>query len=510
MKDICDYLNDIAGLGLIASDATEAESLEKTRKILNDADNVFHEAIDDKDSRLHGKIVNGKIKPETICTSKITEYFQDTHYVRPVVDLVQQGGGMYGIALLGYTYILEKVGIRFYSHGGTSAGAINASFLAAIPPDIYEQESIFSHAGESGRQATKSELLTHIISNTSFSSFMERDRFVGWLQQKLFKNHKGLAVKLTVFSMIAIFLVFIYGAFGWVFNFENGLKSYEVRTVDFVIGILTLVSLFIMLYIAFTKILKDKFGVNKGNIFYEWVDGLLSQLGVNTTEDLHQRMRDVKLDDETGTSTPRLVLIASNLTHNRMAKFPEDADDYWSNPAAVKPAAYLRATMSLPFIFETFIPGKEHYYEQATSNYIKLQARFVDGGMLSNFPIREFHKPSGVPPRFPTFGVLLSDLGLNDSKAEKRKKSKGLPKLQLFDYIGTYISTFRNFYDFDFIFGNKEIAKRVETVNTNGFNWLDFWMNDETKKALFIMGVHAAIRQLEKFDWEEYKTMRMR
>src|ERR1035437_2074345 len=47
------------------------------------------------------------------------------------VDLVQQGGGVLGIALLGYTYVLEQIGIRFFSLAGTSAGAINALLLAA-------------------------------------------------------------------------------------------------------------------------------------------------------------------------------------------------------------------------------------------------------------------------------------------------------------------------------------------------------------------------------------------
>jgi len=46
------------------------------------------------------------------------------------VDLVQEGGGVWGIALVGYTYILEKMGIRFFSLAGTSAGSINAIMLA--------------------------------------------------------------------------------------------------------------------------------------------------------------------------------------------------------------------------------------------------------------------------------------------------------------------------------------------------------------------------------------------
>ena len=38
--------------------------------------------------------------------------------------LVQKGGGVLGVALVGYTYVLEEMGIRFLKQAGTSAGAI--------------------------------------------------------------------------------------------------------------------------------------------------------------------------------------------------------------------------------------------------------------------------------------------------------------------------------------------------------------------------------------------------
>ena len=51
---------------------------------------------------------------------------------RQYVDLVMEGGGVLGIALVGYTYALESVNIRFRHVGGTSAGAINALMVAAL------------------------------------------------------------------------------------------------------------------------------------------------------------------------------------------------------------------------------------------------------------------------------------------------------------------------------------------------------------------------------------------
>ncbi len=48
------------------------------------------------------------------------------------VDLVQKGGGVLGIALVGYTYILEQMGIRFLRLAGTSAGTINTALMTVI------------------------------------------------------------------------------------------------------------------------------------------------------------------------------------------------------------------------------------------------------------------------------------------------------------------------------------------------------------------------------------------
>ncbi|MBT8273081.1 MAG: patatin-like phospholipase family protein, partial [Bacteroidia bacterium] len=227
--------------------------------ILSAADEELKDAIDDENRTLQKKIKNGLIRREYISTAYIEENWGDGEPVkRPVVDLVQQGGGMYGIALLGYTYIMEKIGIRFYSHGGTSAGAINASFLAAINSDVYEQKSPFDNS----RFATKSEVLTHIIANTDFSKFMGKTGIIGRLQRMLFKNFKSLALKLIVFGFILGFLVIIYSAFGFLYKISHGLSGFELRYFDFIIGTINVIALVIILYILFVKVLGVLFGIN--------------------------------------------------------------------------------------------------------------------------------------------------------------------------------------------------------------------------------------------------------
>src|SRR5580765_1140961 len=48
------------------------------------------------------------------------------------VNLVQKGGGVLGVALVGYTYILEEMGIRFLRLAGTSAGALNTALVTVM------------------------------------------------------------------------------------------------------------------------------------------------------------------------------------------------------------------------------------------------------------------------------------------------------------------------------------------------------------------------------------------
>ncbi|WP_420601492.1 patatin-like phospholipase family protein [Flagellimonas sp.] len=504
--DINSFFEAAIGTKVIAEDALTADKMNTTKSFLSAADKMLKKAIVEN-KKLSQKFENGFIKPEYISSGYIDD---GTASLKPVIDLVQQGGGMYGIALVGYTYIMEKVGIRFHSHGGTSAGGINASFLASIPLSIYTTKSIFVE--DKNTNATKSELLAHIITNTDFSSFMDAAGIIGRLQQFLFKKYKSKWL-LRGFVLFALaFLLTCFGTFAGIFSIRNGLKGAEIRFFDFIIGTCSFVALLILIYILLVKLFRKDFGINSGNRFYEWSDCLFEILGIQHTQNLFNRINANKLSDQQPDDKARLVMVSSNLTHNRIVKFPERASDYWNNAHKVKPAAYLRATMSLPFIFRTFIPDVKHYYQRNGSDFVIKKARFVDGGMLSNFPIREFHRLDGHPPRFPTFGVLLSDIGLKQgrNKTERIRSidARKLPDLKFIDYIKSYFKTFRNFYDYEFVFGSDEIAKRVVTVDTQDYNWLDFWMDEDTKKELFLKGVEAAIEQFEKFDWQEYRQER--
>jgi len=203
---------------------------------------------------------------------------------------------------------------------------------------------------------------------------------------------------------------------------------------------------------------------------------------------------------------PNLVIVAAEITTQTKVQFPEMADLYYKDPGQVKPSHFVRASMSVPIFFEPFkvtdIP-KDDKSKELWKTKVKFDgdspdsAVFVDGGMVSNFPINVFHNPGRVP-RLPTFGVRLSAYRNHSNKTDK-----------LSGYFGAMLNTMRHIYDFDFLLRNPDYSQLICRLDTDGeFNWLDFNLSDEKKMLLFERGASGAIDFLEKFEWEGYKKLR--
>lgn len=113
------------------------------------------------------------------------------------VDLVQEGGGVLGIALVGYTYILEKAGIRFYGLAGTSAGSINTLLMAGVgKPGEATSEKIIDIIGDKnffdfvdGPDATKRMIQKKIEKRGSICWPLIRH---GWATYQLLKAQLGI------------------------------------------------------------------------------------------------------------------------------------------------------------------------------------------------------------------------------------------------------------------------------------------------------------------------------
>ncbi|MBZ0092590.1 MAG: patatin-like phospholipase family protein [Sulfuricellaceae bacterium] len=364
------------------------------------------------------------------------------------VDLVMEGGGMLGIALVGYTWALEQAGIRFLGIGGTSAGSINALLLAAL---------------DEPAKAKSPKLLAEMTS-LDFFSFVDgdgdaRDFIESWVAG-------AGKVKLAF-------------------------KAMQVLDT-----------------------LNEREGLNPGRVFQDWVASLLDREGIRSLAGLRARMnklpRGLRQRDGTRLDTPalagvRLAIVAADVSTETKVIFPDNADLYFAEPDSMNPALFVRASMSIPYFFEPLrlepLPDGEEArarwsavgYDAATENGgIPRYALFVDGGIMSNFPIDVFHTYSGIPAA-PTFGVKL--------EYDKRRHPIDGP----FELFGAMA---RHCLDYDFLHRNPEYKRLVQWIPCQGYNWLDFNMSDEHKAGLFKEGASRAAEFLEGFDWAGYKAIR--
>lgn len=363
------------------------------------------------------------------------------------VELVQEGGGVFGVALVGYTYILEQMGIRFFSLAGTSAGSINATLLASL--------------GDVSK--TKSDQIIELLANTNLYDFVD-----GGADSKDF-------IKALVEKAKRVKLVWK----GW-------------QVVDEIF---------------------DDLGLNPGDKFLEWLTGFLNKNEVKTLADLKNGFMKVPddlmvrpgIERTLDGLQPRLAIITADLTTETKVEFPRMAGLYWANPDKENPAIYARASMSIPYFFSPLHLQNIPQGPEAKKNWEELvsftgeppkEAFFVDGGILSNFPIDVFHN-ANVVPRLPTFGVRLGD---NRNNANKISSPTSL--------FGAIFNSLRHLHDYDFIHRNKDYRMLIEKVDVGDHDWLNFGISNRAKIDLFVRGAQAADRFLRKFDWIEYKKVR--
>jgi NTE family protein len=363
------------------------------------------------------------------------------------VELVQEGGGVLGVALIGYTYVLEQMGIRFFSLAGTSAGSINAMLLAGL--------------GDVSKP--KSERVIDVLVNKNLYDFVDGN------------GHSKNFIEALVEKANRIKLIL-----------KGGLVIGEIF---------------------------DHLGLNPGNDFLNWLTKFLNDNGIKTLADLNnqfvKRPPDLVIREGISKTTdglqPRLAIISADLTTETKVEFPRMASLYWAKPDQQNPALYVRASMSIPYFFSPVqisnIPGGA----EAKKNWADTvsfmgeppgECFFVDGGILSNFPIDVFHKWNTIP-RLPTFGIRLGD---NRDNANKISNPTNL--------FGAMFNSSRHLHDYDFLLKNPDFSLLIEKIDIGDHNWLDFGITDDAKLDLFKRGAIAAERFLRQFDWINYKKVR--
>ncbi|MDR2018414.1 MAG: patatin-like phospholipase family protein [Syntrophobacterales bacterium] len=391
--------------------------------------------------KIREKEAQGRYTVSDIILSEGTRKYQ-------FVDLVMEGGGTLGIALVGYIHALEEAGIRFLGMGGSSVGAIVALLAYSC----------------SERMDPKGERLASIIGNMNLGEMVDGSFWAKRLSKLL------------------------------------GKRDAKMRTARIIFGaLLTLPQIF------------GRLGLNPGDKLYEWISDRLAENKIHTFADLQRLIKslpDGMIHRETGDRIidhdTSLRIVAADVTTSTKVTFPDMAAMYWQEPDEVNPACFVRASASIPIFFQPFTVDGVSRIMESSDKWKRLgsftgtlpdKVSFTDGGMLSNFPIDLFKRP-GVP-RAPTLGVRLG---------KKYRSAKETDKLG--QYAWQLINALRHYADYDFIFKNPLYKDLIAHINTGGYNWLDFNMSPEDKLGLFREGVLAGHDFLETFDWEQHKKLR--
>jgi NTE family protein len=213
-------------------------------------------------------------------------------------------------------------------------------------------------------------------------------------------------------------------------------------------------------------------GAHSGSYLTDWLGPLLEDAGVRTFADL-------RLDDP-GSSLAdyqcySLVVHASDLTRRVLVRLPWDYDQYGQVADEQRVVDAVRASMSIPFYFRPVQVGTP-----------KGTATWVDGGLLSNFPITVFDRTDGKPERWPTWGVKLSG-----EPRDSVDKPVGNALSMLISCLETLLSDW-NRYRLD----EEGVNRRTIHVNTDGVSAIDFGISEQTRDSLFRNGQQAAVRFL--------------
>ncbi len=424
------------------------------------------------------------------------------------VNLVQKGGGVLGVALVGYTYILEQMGIRFLRLAGTSAGAINTALMTVIKE----------------KQDTKSVEILKAITDLNFFNLVDGHPVVRWLIKKFITN-EGFAtvanrwIKRIIGTGILLLLI------DFVFLGLRNLYSWTIPAMQFsfiITGIYFLGVGFLIYYAGriLNRVKTSGFGLNPGNYFYDWIKAQLIAQGVQTVDDFNYKashLPKLKIREGNPETADSLfgdvTIIASELVTENKIEFPAMCHLFREKDQinTLQPAGFIRASMSIPLFFESYfinrIPNQSQEIKDAWDNVFNepdppVMTRFVDGGILSNFPISIFYNSKIKVPRLPSFGIDLDD-------SDPQNERKNPYYWSIGGYLGHIFNTTRFYYDKDFLLKNKVYNNGIGKIKLPDFNWLNFFLEPEQKVELFVRGARAATEFLIQFDWSKYKDERM-
>lgn len=211
----------------------------------------------------------------------------------------------------------------------------------------------------------------------------------------------------------------------------------------------------------------------------DWLRSVLSDHGVSTFGDLRE---DDPGSDLAAGRRYRLVVGCLDVTNRRVVRLPWDADRYEISPDDLPVTTAVRASMSIPFVYEPVTLGTDDR-----------TGSLLDGGLVTHFPVSVFDRTDERVPRWPTFAIRLmpgrtpADGEISTNRALLRALVETL--LSSTDELATDRPCDR---------------ERTITVDTLGVRALQLGVDDRTNDRLYASGYEAVERFLSDWDHATY------
>ena len=361
-------------------------------------------------------------------------------------DMVFEGGGAKGAVFVGALQVLDAQGHTGRRFIGTSAGAITATLLAAgyTPKEMY---GVVREKLADGKPR--------------FTSFMDPPAKTDFTQADLDDSVTQETLDKVDLPLVP--------------------SSIEKRIDRILLGSLMSNERYRQLF-SFV----ERGGFYQGKAFLDWLDEKLAAKGVAKGATLAQFAA--------GPRKPDLSLVASDTTAQEMLVLNH-------RTAPEVPVAWaVRMSMSIPFVWQEVIWKKEWGTYRATN---KSGNTIVDGGVLSNFPIRLVADPDADdrlmmgnedPGGAESLGMLIDErIDVHGEPAALPSKNK-IANLRTVQRISRLIDTMTGASDNEMI---RFYASSICHLPAKGYGTLEFDLDGDRLMNFLKAGQAAMIEHLK-------------
>jgi len=206
-----------------------------------------------------------------------------------------------------------------------------------------------------------------------------------------------------------------------------------------------------------------KLGLNKGDQLETWLTNQLAKKGIQTFGDLRENY---------------LKVITTDLTYERLVVIPDDLSRYYGiDPNTFSVAQAVRMSAGFPYVFmpRSLLGSKGR------------KILFVDGGLVSNFPLWVFESDHTRQLR-PTLGVKLG---------QPKAQSERQPIRNIFELIQAMFATMKQAHDMRYL--SQTDRKNVIFVPTMNISPVNLTISKEQRLALIEKGRLKADKFLKRW-----------